>query len=242
LLNANTPGRGGLTNNNIHHAGVFNMRTFIQILSISLAVIFTLTACKPGDVGVTKKNKKVFVELKTQGVQPGPADNPGVIFVETPGNKCKKGTDKKGCIYFAADEEGSITFTIKGEPGDARSCSAPSTKEVISKIELTDTDKTPGGPEPTEKGDFSIDRATHPMPAKYKDDGFPQLDIHTGIVFEENNHSAVGRTKVKLENLNKSNVPNPQGLNIWYKVTLTTCDTPHEYWVTDPRIENGGMD
>ncbi len=215
------------------------MRSIIGFLSISLAVLLSLTACQPDETGVVKKNKKVFVELNTHGVQPGPEDAPGIIFVDTPGNKCKKGTAKKGCIFFAADEDGSITFTIKGEPGE-KSCSSPSVKRVISKIELTDTDKTPG-PEPTDKGDFSIDRSVHPLPAQYRDDGFPQLDLDTGIVFKESNQSAVGSTRVKLENLNKSDVPDPEGVNIWYKVTLATCDTPREYWVTDPRIENGGM-
>lgn len=205
-------------------------------------MLFLLAACDPKDEVGPKKSKDVPVVLDTQGVNSGPENNPGVIIVgDSPGEKCKKGTAKKGCIYFAPDEDGAITFSVKGQAPN-RSCTAPSAKNgaVITKIELTDTDLTPG-PVPTEKGDFSIDRSQHPLAAKYKDDGFPALVLNTGIVFEENNVSKVGMTTVKITNLNKSNVDNPQGVNIWYKVTLATCKTPRGFWVTDPRIENGGM-
>ena len=203
-------------------------------VSLSVVIICLFVACeKESDA---EFNKIIHPKIDLNPTGPGgPLNNPGSFNINTPNNGCKKGSGQKlGCVRFAAGQSGTIIFAINGN-AEGKTC-AQNDARVITKIKLSATDSNPG-PQPSDKGDFSAD--SYPMPAMFETDGFPELDITTGVVWEANDdHSAISR--VAIQNLNTSSNPDPQGVNFWYEVTVKKCSSD-TYWVTDPRGENDGM-
>ena len=182
-------------------------------------------------------DKPAYVNLNPTG-QGGLKDSPTEFKVLTSNRGCIKGSgEKKGCVRFTDNEYGKITFGLKGQGAPVVTCAgANDPTKVITKIELSAIGDT-SGPQPSSKGNFKS--SSYPMAKKYRDEGFPALDIDTGVVYEETVDN-LRKDKVAITNINFSNVPHPKGLNIWYRVTVKECGKD-EYWVTDPRVENDGM-
>ena len=212
------------------------MYQLLKIVTFTLLTLVVLAACKPMVGAMPKVPNPAIIDLNPTGPA-GPIDNPGGFQVETPNRGCLKGSGlKKGCVRFAADEDGTITFALNGR-SPAKTCDQNAVR-VITKIELTATDlETDPVYQPSPKGNFTT--SSYPLAEKYRDEGFPALDIDTGAVYEET-VADPAKNKIAINNINDSNVSNPAGLNVWYQVTVKRCGQ-EEYWVTDPRFENDGM-
>ena len=211
------------------------MRLYIKLVTFSLLILAVSAACVSKQVATVKVNKAAVIDLNPTGPA-GPITNPGIFNINTPNNGCVRGSGpRKGCVRFTANEDGTITFALNGS-APAKSCDQHAMR-VITKIELTATDASPGS-QPSPKGDFSS--SSYPMAAMFKTYGFPALNVNTGVVYAETATQA-GVSKVVVENKNTSINPAPGGVIIWYKVTVKKC-SDGKFWVTDPRAENDGME
>ncbi len=174
--------------------------------------------------------KAASVELQPIG-QPGTVAVPGNINVISNNNGCVRGAGARmGCVNFATDELGTITFKLQGAPGP-KSCSPGGA--VITKIRLTDTDAGVG---PSEEGDFTT--SSFPLPVAIRDGGFPELDIADGVVYEAASLD-VGLNEITISNINHNDAALGV-VDIWYEVTVSRC-SDGKIWVVDPRLENEGM-
>lgn len=150
------------------------------------------------------------------------------------GQSCA-GNPHDGCMNFATDTVGVISFRVRGNP-NGLTCTNPSApskvaKQVITKIELTD--KPSGGSGTSPKGDFSGGLADTWL----KKFAFPQVVQGTGVLYDVSYNNGLAR--MTLVNLNSH--PEQSGSKpFWYKVTVTDCADPINTWATDPRGDNKG--
>jgi len=161
--------------------------------------------------------------------------NQGEIIVTVTDGDCKKGKgDKKGCIRFATNHIGLITFATDKK---AQTCSDGYKKWVITKIELTDKGLVYTDGKVSEKGVFE----DNPSLPDWLEDAFPQLVKSTGVLYEAS-AELDGVTQVTSLNLNNNDTT--LGVkDIWYRVSVAKCGTnPVEFMVTDPRFENDGSE
>jgi hypothetical protein len=136
----------------------------------------------------------------------------------------------EGCMNFDVNTTGVITFYLPG-PQSQMTCDDPAVNKVITKIELTD--KPLQGNPTSPKGDFTGGLAGDWL----KTFAFPQVDKSTGVLYLAD--IATGLARITLVNMNS----HPAGLgekSFWYQVTVTSCDGKN-YWVTDPRGDNKGL-
>ena len=213
------------------------MYQLLKIVTFTLLTLVVLTACKPK---VSNIKKQAVINLVPKG-QPIPI-GPGEIEILPPNQGCERGSvNGNGCVRFKANENGTIIFALNGQaPVNVCKPGPGGAVRVISEIKLTTTDLTPG-PKPSDKGDFTS--SSYPLDVKYQTYGFPNLIIATGEVFPGMS-AETAKTRVVITNLNTTNLPGPPpGRSIWYQVTVKGCvETPEpEYWRTDPRFENDGM-
>lgn len=210
------------------------MSSYIKLISLSIVIISLFTACGNDNNVETHSTKNAKINLNPTGPG-GPIDNPGGFNINTPNNGCTKGSGQKlGCVRFASGQSGTIIFAINGNSA-GKTC-AQNAARVITKIQLTATDANPGS-QPSSKGDFAA--GSYPMLPMFKTDGFPELDITTGVVWAADaDNPAISR--IVVQNLNTSSNPDPAGVDFWYQVTVKNCSSDR-YWVSDPRGENEGM-
>lgn len=212
------------------------MSSLQKLFAPGLLLLIVLNACEkmPPSVAFASPTWKfVTVEFNIQG-NPGDAAAPGILVVNSGNNGCARGSgNKKGCVSFKVDEVGSITFALLGQPV-AKTCGS-GVNRVITKIEITDTDKTPGAV-PTDKGDFGT--ANYPLPVTVKTEAFPELNISNGVVYASADLQS-GLNRVKITNKNSHAVASGFK-DYWYKVTVSRC-SDGKIWVADPRAENEGM-
>lgn len=205
----------------------------VPILSVCLLFLFAILAgCQPIQLMYTTPWvwKDATITLTPTGPG-GTATIPG--NVNLPGNQgCTRGAGAKpGCVRFGLNTIGTITFALAGQPA-AQTCADAGVNRVITKVQLTDVDAGAG---PSDKGNFNA--ASYPLPATMRDQGFPQLTISDGMVYEPAS-AADGVTRVTIINLNQ-NAAAAGVVDYWYKVTITHC-TNGGIWETDPRMENEG--
>jgi hypothetical protein len=219
----------------IELAGLLIMRSFHKIFAISLVPLFVLTACQPDAPFVASFApawKAAKIELNPTGT-PTLSGTPGNIIIISDNNGCKKGAGvRKGCVHFAQDEVGTLTFTLQGAPGP-KSC-GPGAPNVITRIRLTDTDAS-NGTSPSEKGDFT---SSYPLPEEIRDEAFPELTIADGVVYEASSLE-FGLNEITISNINGHDA-SLGTVNFWYEVTVSRC-SDGAVWATDPRGENEGM-
>lgn len=159
--------------------------------------------------------------------------NKGEIRAVTNGQGCTKGqgneTKKKGCIKFAEDDFGLVTFSLGAQ---SKTCAHPGTKWVISMVELTGKGYKLDGGVLSNKGIFEDQL---PL-ADWIKASFPQVDQATGILYAAY-PPYNGATRVTSLNLNNNTDPE----DIWYRVTVAECGEDTDVvLVTDPRFENEG--
>jgi len=168
--------------------------------------------------------------------------NEGELSVFSGNKGCNKGQgNKKGCINFPEDSIGLIKFYM-GPEKQIRTCSDPSTKWVISKVELSDhgyrvVDETDSNK--TKVSDKGIFETSHLPHQKYLEDIFPQYDQSTGFLYVAPT-PLEGVSQVTILNLNNND--NADGVkDIWYRVSAAKCGSdPVEVLISDPRLENEG--
>lgn len=225
------------TMHSIELMGPLIMRSFHKTFVFSLVSLFVLTACQPYTVIILHSApawKAATIELQPTGV-PTLVGPPGTININSGNNGCINGAGaKKGCVRFAQDELGTLTFKLHGAPGP-KSCGAPGAPNVITKIRLTDTDAG-GGAVPSAKGDFTAGR--YPLPIALKDEGFPELTIANGVVYKAT-ALEFGLNEITISNINGHDA-SLGTVNFWYEVTVSRC-SDGAVWATDPRGENEGM-
>ncbi|MDX2416700.1 MAG: hypothetical protein QNK19_04480 [Xanthomonadales bacterium] len=213
------------------------MRSYIKIISLSFVFVSLFAACGgENDVDIDKIRKP---QINLNPVGPAkPIGSPGKFNITTKNQGCKKGRgEKDGCVRFGPNQSGYIIFAINGNSA-GKTC-AEHAARVISKIQLTTTDASPDK-QLSDKGDF--EPTSYPLDRMFRDDGFPEVDITTGVVYEAT-YANPGISRVEIKNLNTSSVDDPQGVDYWYQVTVEKCtNNPNKYWVSDPRGENDGMD
>jgi len=212
------------------------MRKHLSTIVVGLLILVVTAACAPGKVALSRVEKNAVIDLNPTGPS-GPITNPGTFNINTPNNGCVRGSGQRnGCVRFTANEDGTIIFALNGN-SPPRTCDQNASR-VISKIQFTATDAE-GDPDsqPSAKGDFGS--SSYPLAEEFKTEGFPALNVDTGIVYEGTDNNPA-KNKVVIENKNASKVTNPVGRIIWYQVTVKKCSAD-AYWVTDPRIENDGM-
>lgn len=161
----------------------------------------------------------------------------GELRAVTDGQGCNKGQGnqlkKKGCVRFAEDEFGLITFQVGAQP-QARTCANSGTHWVISKIELSGQGYQLSGGVISNKGIFD----DHLPLDDWLKNAFPQVDPLTGVLYEADPPNT-GVTHVTSLNLNNNANTDPR--DIWYRVSVASCAEGSDVvLVTDPRFENDG--
>ena len=153
-------------------------------------------------------------------------------------HQCKKDTHP-GCLFFERNTLVHVIFHLPGSKNQGKDCSE--TENVITKIEVTATAANEGTS--VNKGDF--DRST-PLPAWLKENAFPDINLDTGIIYQEKVLD-VARSRQLVTNLNNHLNPSEGTVEVksfWYKITVTACaeneDGTHRTWVSDPRGDNEG--
>lgn len=164
-----------------------------------------------------------------------PQPGKGEVNVVTDGYNCKKGNgnqaEKKGCINFAEDYFGLITFRVGNSP---RTCAISGTQWVISKIELSDKGYLLNDGTISNKGIFAGEDV-----APWVKSAFPQITGAAGVLYEAD-PPKTGATHVTTLNLN-NNAAAEGAKDIWYRVSIASCkDDSDVVLVTDPRFENEG--
>ena len=160
-----------------------------------------------------------------------PNKNQGILTTDKVNQGCNNGQGlKKGCIKFPLDSIGAITFALRNK---VNNCNDSGTQWVITKIELSHQGFDLPGGTISDKGIFEGN-----LPP-WLVDSFPAFEgDDDGILFEASDPQADGLTRVTTLNLN-SNTGGVQ--NIWYRVSVSSCGDDPVVLVSDPRLENGGM-
>ncbi len=196
--------------------------------------IFILAACDPGSSAQVmvrdSKWKAAIIKLTPTG-PPGTVGSPG--SVNLPGNDSCASV-ALGCVKFARENTGTITFVLAGSP-EVQTCSDAGVQRVITKIEFTDK---VSGADP-EKGDFYAS-AANPLPGVIKTQAITALDVDSGEAYSKPDHTQ-GETWVNLINVNGPGAVDSGGKTLWWRVTISDC-SDGKIWMTDPRLVNGGMD
>lgn len=162
----------------------------------------------------------------------------GVLMPHSQSQGCSRGQgERKGCVKFATDTIGQITFSLLGNPATHK-CSDPGTKYVITKIELSHEGYLVAAkPSPviSEKGIFDPDPAWQ-IPG-WLQDAFPGISSK-GVAYSASKEDASNQATI----INLNNQPNAKGGNekdIWYRVSVTDCNDG-SVLRSDPRFENDG--
>lgn len=199
--------------------------------------IFILAACDPGSSAQVmvrdSKWKAAIIVLQPTG-QPGPPTAPGNVKLPPGAGAPSCPPAARGCVKFARENTGTITFVLAGSP-EVQTCSDAGVQRVITKIEFTDK---VSGADP-EKGDFYAS-AANPLPGVIKTQAITALDVDSGEAYSKPDHTQ-GETWVNLINVNGPGAVDSGGKTLWWRVTISDC-SDGKIWMTDPRLVNGGMD
>jgi len=158
----------------------------------------------------------------------------GELNAQSGNQNCTRGKGvRKGCVKFFLNDIARITFKLVGNP-TVRMCSDNNTKYVITEVELSHEGylvPDNAGPKLADKGIF--DQAV----PQWLKDAFPGTGAD-GVVYTASKDDAT--TKVSIINLNnQDNSSGTNEKNIWYRVSVTNCETG-TVLQSDPRFENEG--
>ena len=162
--------------------------------------------------------------------------NKGELRAVSLGQNCDRGkgndNKKKGCVKFGVDDFGLITIHLG--TSKIKTCAQPSTRWVISMIELSSKGYRLDSGELSNKGEFED---YLPLDNGLKE-AFPQVDQASGVLYEAESPKN-GATRVTVLNLNNNDKTTPK--DIWYRVSVADCNADTDVvLVTDPRWENEG--
>ncbi|MGH8034679.1 MAG: hypothetical protein ACREO9_05590 [Lysobacterales bacterium] len=204
------------------------MQLRILVLLLAALAIASCTTEGPAlDSAPHEKTVKNFIVEFTPNTQSK------VLDVATSGgaNGCNHANPGKGCIKFDKGKLGTITFRLSGHDRGKQCGPSPSDAKWVITDVLLSAYPGPG----TDKGTF--DGTLQPQ---WLQDAFfieNPPDLEHGFLYRSDKSSAPG--EVEFVNLNNNDPA--QGEKVaYYRVTATSCASPHTSLVADPTIRNTG--